>query len=221
MTPRKNYVVREAHLRSRVCCSYAYAMRNMRASSNGRATICAHRERPVLLTVLPAGCLHEATEYCESRMQGNLPCCMTEAPTGKLGLLSCKIGSKPIRCTSYGSAACELSDLRFTTSQQQHPARCRSRALRRARSGAAAALSEMLLRLHIQASPHSVYQTWGRTCSEVGNGAWVLPLVKPMGTTIAGAPVGGGICGESLPARTITTALKLERKSQNSKQQWI
>ncbi len=40
-----------------------------------------------------------------------------------------------------------------------------------------------------------------RACSEVGSGWWLVPLVKPMGTTIAGAPVGGGICGESLPAR--------------------
>ncbi len=40
-----------------------------------------------------------------------------------------------------------------------------------------------------------------RACSEVGSAWWLVLLVKPMGTTIAGAPVGGGICGESLPAR--------------------
>ena len=86
-------------------------------------------------------------------------------------------------------------------------------------SGAAADLSQGATEaVHKDMTPHCLPRTLGRTCSEVGSGAWVLPLVKPMGTTIAGAPVGGGICGESLPARTTALDLKLWVLTQNSHQ---
>lgn len=102
---KQSCVVRKAHLRSRVCCSYAYATRNMRASSNGRATICAHRGRPILLTLLSAGWVHDfqrdvVTARCEA---------LPHAAFYKRPWLKCTSMSsrrkQPLECTSHGTAA--------------------------------------------------------------------------------------------------------------------
>ena len=50
-----------------------------------------------------------------------------------------------------------------------------------------------------------------RNCSPAGSGERAVSSIHPIGTVIAGAPVGGAICGELLPGAVRTQEHQLVR----------